>query len=86
MKPLSLDTSPEAEQVLLELYRKMPAWRKFRCIADLNETMRRIQRVEIRERYPHADEHELKMRLASRWLEPELMRQVFGWDPDKEGY
>jgi hypothetical protein len=86
MKPLSLDTSPEAEQVLLELYRKMPDWRKFRCIADLNETMRRIQRAEIRERYPQADEYELKMRLASRWLEPELMRQAFGWDPDKEGY
>jgi len=86
MKSLSLDTSPEAEQVLLELYHRMPAWRKLRCLADLNEAMRRMQRAEIRARYPDADAHELKMRLAARWLEPELMRQVFGWDPDKEGY
>jgi len=31
-------------------------------------------------------DREMKLRLASRWLEPELMREAFAWDPEKEGY
>ncbi len=86
MKPLFEDTTPEAERVLIEAYRKMPAWKKLQCIVDLNQFLRNAQLAQIRQRYPDAGERELKMRLASRWIEPELMRQAFGWDPDKEGY
>jgi hypothetical protein len=41
---------------------------------------------DIRRRYPLADDQERKLRLPSRWLEPELMIKVFDWDPKKEGY
>ncbi len=86
MKPLFTDTSPEVEKILIEGYRKMPAWRKFRCIADLNQSLRDAQLAEIRHRHPAADEAECRLRLASRWIDPELMRQAFGWDPEEKGY
>lgn len=77
MKPMAMDTPPEIEQMLIEGYRKMPVWRKLQQVGELND---------IRRRHPQADERELKLRLASRWIEPELMLKVFGWDVEKEGY
>ena len=86
MKPLFSDTSPEAERILIEGYRQMSAERKGRCIAEMNETVRSMQLAEIKARHPHADQRELEMRLAVRWLEPELALAAFGWDVKKEGY
>jgi len=86
MKQLFPDTPPEVEKILIEGYRKMPDWRKFQCIADLNQSLRDAQLAEIRERHPEADERECRLRLASRWIEPELMRKAFGWNPDEKGY
>jgi hypothetical protein len=86
MDSLLSDTSAEAARVMLALYRRMSPERKGRCVAEMNEALRASQRAEIRVRHPHADAHELKMRLASRWIEPELMLAAFGWDVEKEGY
>ena len=86
MKPFSLDTSPEAERVLIEGYRKMPAWQKLQQVQELNQLAQQLALLDIRRQHPNASERELQLRLASRWLEPELMRQAFGWDPEVEGY
>jgi hypothetical protein len=86
MKPLFPDTSPEAEAVLLEGYRKMPTWKKFQCVDDLNQALKSLQLADIKSKSPQASEHELKMRLASRWIEPELMKRAFGWDVEEKGY
>ncbi len=84
-EPLS-DTSPEAEKILIELYRRMPAWQKLRQVVELNRLLHSLALDDVRCRHPDADAHELKLRLASRWLSAETMRKVYGWDPDKEGY
>lgn len=86
MKPLFPDTTPEAEAILLAGYRKMPAWKKLQCVVDLNLSLKALQLAHIKEKHPNADEYELKMRLASRWLEPELMKEAFGWDVEEKGY
>jgi hypothetical protein len=39
-----------------------------------------------RRRHPNADEREQALRVASRWIEPELMKRAFGWDVHKVGY
>jgi len=83
--PLS-DTSPEAEKVLIELYRRMPAWQKLRQVSELTRAVQELALCDIRRRHPQADEREQKLRLASRWLRAETMRKVYGWDPEKEGY
>ena len=86
MKPLAADTPPEIEKLLIEGYRRMPAWRKLHCIAELNAGLRAMQLADIRRRHPQADARELRLRLAARWIEPELMRAAFGWDSEQEGY
>lgn len=86
MKPMEMDTPPEIEQMLIEGYRKMPAWKKLRQVGELNDLVRQLALNDIRRRHPQADERELKLRLASRWIEPELMLKAFGWDVEKEGY
>ncbi len=86
MKPLFPDTTPEAEAILLAGYRQMPAWKKWQCVEDLNRTLKQLQLADIKGKHPNADEYELKMRLASRWLEPELMKEAFGWDVEEKGY
>lgn len=86
MKPISSDTTPEAEAILIEGYRRMPVWKKLQQVNELTELVRQLAMNDIRRRHPQADERELRLRLASRSIEPELMRKAFGWDPDKEGY
>ena len=80
------DTSPEAEAILIEGYRKMtPAQRAARMIG-LMRTVELLAMAGVRANHPNADEHELKMRLGSRWLDAETMRTVYSWDPAREGY
>jgi hypothetical protein len=42
--------------------------------------------ADIRRRHPHANEREQALRLASRWIGPELMFRAFGWDVSESGY
>jgi hypothetical protein len=83
--PLS-DTHPEAERVMIEIYRRMPAWKKLQQVTSLTRLVNELALADIRQRHPNADEEEVKLRLASRWLSAEWMRKVYGWDPDREGY
>lgn len=80
------DTHPEIEKMLIEGYRRMSAQEKMDRVSELNRTIQRLALSDIRERHPEADEREQMLRLASRWLEPELMLKAFGWDVEKEGY
>jgi hypothetical protein len=42
--------------------------------------------MDIRRAHPDATERERQLRLASRWLSPELMMKAFGWDVTQMGY
>ncbi len=82
----SEDTSEEIERLQIEAWRTWTPAEKFARMVAMTRRVQEIQLAEIRRRHPDADDWELKMRLASRRLEPELMRRAFGWDPDIEGY
>jgi hypothetical protein len=86
MKPMALDTPPEIEQMLIEGYRKMSAAQKLQIMQDLNRTAQLLALGDIKRRHPNASKRELQLRLASRWIEPELMKEAFGWDVEVEGY
>jgi len=86
MKPLSSDTPPEIEEMIIAGYRRMSAAQKLQIVQDLNRTAQLLALSDIQRRHPNASRRELQLRLASRWLEPELMQEVFGWDPEVEGY
>jgi hypothetical protein len=80
------DTHPEAEKILIEGYRRMSPQEKLRRVEEMNRALRRLAFADVRRRYPDASPREWALRVASRWIEPELMRRAFGWDPDREGY
>lgn len=86
MRPISPDTDPEVERILIEGYRRMPASQKLQRVRELNQLVQRLALADIRRRYPDASPRECQLRLASRWLDADLMRKVFGWDPEQEGY
>jgi hypothetical protein len=80
------DTNPAAEAILVEGYRKMSPSEKLERVRALTRAVQELALLDIRQRHPDADEREQAMRLASRWIEPELMLRAFGWDVRKAGY
>ena len=76
------DTSPEAERVQIEILRSMPDWRKFRLLSHLILTGRKLALAGLRDRFPHAGPEELKRRLATVLLGPELASKAYGPEPD----
>lgn len=86
MKPLSPDTTPEAQQVLFELARRTPVWKRLRLTCELVQTTRALMLADLRRRFPQAGEEELRRRLIARVLPREQVVKVFGFDPVDEGY
>ncbi|MGQ9629541.1 MAG: hypothetical protein ACUVXI_04390 [bacterium] len=86
MRTQSPDTSPEIEEVQIELLREAPPWRKLIMVGQMNRTIRELALVGLRQRYPGASPGDLKRRLAAILLDREIATRVYGWDPEVEGY
>jgi len=74
------DTEPRLDALLIEAYRAMSAQEKLERVTALTQAEQRLALLDIRRRYPDASERELALRLASRWIDADLMRRAFGWD------
>ena len=71
----------------VEAARKLTPEQRIERMLELHRFAESLQLANIRERHPTASEHELRMRLASRWVKNrELLKGAFGWDVAKEGY
>ena len=66
--------------------RRMTGSEKLRQMSDMGKTLFAIVEAEVRKAHPEADEHEVRMRVASRYLPPELLLKAFGWDVKEKGY
>jgi hypothetical protein len=86
MKTAPTDTSTNAEELLTELLRSTPVWKRLKMVEELNESLQILAKADLRRRYPEANEKELKKRLAARLLEREEVIAAYGWDPEVEGY
>ena len=86
MNTQSADTSREAEEFLIARLRELPPWRKLQQVAEMTKSVRALSLAGLKERYPQASPEELHRRLAALWLDSELVRRAYGWDPDVEGY
>jgi hypothetical protein len=74
---LHSDTSPEVEQLQVELLRRMPAWKKLALLDDLNETVRAFAISGIKQRHPEATPERIRRLLAESMLGPELASKVY---------
>jgi hypothetical protein len=82
MRTLAEDTSPEAENVLIDLWRKASPARKLAMVIDANRTARKLALTGLRERHPHDTEAQLRRRLADLWLGPDLAAKAYGPLPE----
>lgn len=77
MRAYYSDTHPKIEQMQIELIRKMPSWKKFAAVDDLNETVRTLAISGIKQRHPGATPTEIRRMLADILLGQELARKVY---------
>ena len=86
MKAKIQDTSPQIQQVIIEGYRRMSPQEKLRRVDELTKAVQQLALARIRKQYGPLPEREQQLRLASLWLDRDIMKQVFHWDPAEEGY
>lgn len=72
--------------MLIAGLRRMSGAERLARVCALRESALALARVRIREQYGPLPEREIRLRLASLWLDPETMRAVFDWDPREKGY
>jgi len=77
------DTSPEAEQVLLEIYREMPAAVKFERIFSAYQFGKMLAMAGLRDLYPNVTEEQIWLLWAKRHLGEKLFNEVYGGIPDE---
>jgi hypothetical protein len=80
---LSSDTDPEAERIQMEIYRRMPRWRKIELVVDANETARQLALAGLHARHPEAGPEEIQRRFFGLLLGEELATEVYGPLPGK---
>jgi hypothetical protein len=78
MQTLAADTHPDAERVLVELWRGASTSRKVAMVLSANRTARALVLTGLRERYPDESPARLQRRLADLWLGPELAVKACG--------
>lgn len=86
MKPLSPDTTNEAQRVHFELMRKLPDWKRLTLALELTHATRQLVLADIRHRFAEAGEEEIRRRFIARVLPREDVIRAFGFDPKQEGY
>jgi hypothetical protein len=86
MKPLSPDTTPDAQRKQVELLRRLSPSQKLSLAFALTDTMRELILADLRHRFPRADEAEIRRRFIARVLSREDVIRAYGFDPKTEGY
>lgn len=80
------DASAVVEELVVGRWRGMSACERLEAVAALNEACDRMAEAGVRRRYPSAGEDEVRRRVIALRLGRELMVDVYGWDPDVEGW
>jgi len=84
--PVPRDTSPDAERVLIEGYRRMSPADKLERVAALNRALVALSTARLHAQYgPDMSPRELRLRLAALRLDSEVMRTILAWDPAVHG-
>jgi hypothetical protein len=84
VRSLAEDTAPEAERVLIDLWRRASPARKCRMIASVNLAGRALALAGLRARHPLDSPEQLRRRLADLWLGPDLAAKAYDRSVDDE--
>lgn len=86
MKPLSPDTTPEAQRKQYELMRQLSPEQKLALAFSLTDTMRQLVLADLHHRFPQAAPDEIRRRFIARVLPREDVIRAYGFDPKVEGF
>jgi hypothetical protein len=86
MKPLSPDTSADAQRKQFELMRRLSPSQKLALAFELTDAMRDLILADLRHRFPEAGDIEIRRRFISRVLGRDDVIRAYGFDPKAEGY
>jgi len=78
MTILARDTSAEAESVMLEIYRKMPVWKRLELLDDACALSAELARAGLRRRNPKASDEAIERLLRDLMLGEDLAAVVYG--------
>ena len=78
---LNNDTSPAAEAVLIDLYRRMSSVEKARRLSEACRAVDQLARARIRHQYGDISDAEMKLRLGATRIPRELMVRVYRRPP-----
>ncbi|HEX7959819.1 MAG TPA: hypothetical protein VF493_07870 [Terriglobales bacterium] len=68
------DTTPEAEAIQQDIFRRMTTEERLRMALEMSESLRNVALAGLRSRRPDLDDHELSR---------ELMRIMYGFVPPR---
>lgn len=77
------DTHPDALRAYLKIQGEIPPEQKLQLVGEMYEAMIALQTAEVRRLHPQADDREVFLRVTARRLGPELMKRVYGWQPNR---
>ena len=83
---LSRDTSRQAEEMQVELWRGMSPLSKVQAVSALTRSVLQLSLAGIRQRFPEATDSECRIRLARLTLGPELAERVYPESSELSGY
>jgi hypothetical protein len=83
---LSRDTSRQAEDMQVDLWRGMSPLSKVQAVSALTRSVLQLSLTGIRQRFPEATDSECKIRLARLTLGPELAERVYPESSKLSGY
>jgi len=83
MSALFPDTHPEAEAVLIRLLRDAPSWRKLEMVGQINEAVKIMMYIGLKERYPKDPPETIQRRMADLLLGADLAQKVYGPLPEE---
>jgi len=86
MKPLSQDTSPQAQEMHFALMRRLPDWKRLAMALELTQATRQLVLTDICAHFPGASDDEIRRRFIARVLSREDVIRAYGFDPTREGY
>ena len=81
VKALAQDTQPDAERVLIGLWRQATPAQKLGLLLSANRTMHALSMAGLRERHPNDSPAQRRRRLAGLWLGADLAAKAYGPPP-----
>lgn len=86
MKPLSSDTTVEAQRKHYELMRGLTPTQRLALAFELTDSARKLILADLQHRFPRADEAEIRRRFIARVLPREDVIRAYGFDPRAERF